>query len=441
MSTKRMLPTILVASAILLAGLLAPLTAAREGVYEVEQASPAAIRLSQEFRISQPTSPECARYYPKVAYNWVQREYLVVWYNWWSLDFQDIYAQRVTSTGELKSHFTVATGANGDGKTRRHPALAYNAQNNEYLVVYMHDADGVHHEVWGRRVAWNGAWLGPEFLIFAWPHRAFWTPRVAWNSYRNEYLVVADAYDTTTGRYNDVAGRRVKADGTTPYPGHSISAQNQTLQPYQADVTYNLAADEYLVVWRQRYAGDDWDIHGARVRGDNDAVVNPPGVLTIDATAVDQNYPAVATNQQDRYLVVWQHGKGLPTTDWDVYGRELDVAGGWASKHVPIAISTDYERYPAVAINGATNERFVTWRPSTGSGYEVWSFGWDPSAAWILWLPFRIASNTAYTPPAVASGPPGYLVVYGKIEGSALHIWGRLYWPAAVYLPLILKNK
>jgi hypothetical protein len=402
-----------------------------------EQAISLASHLSSEIRISKPTSPECARYYPKVAYDWVHHEYLVVWYNWWSLNFQDIYAQRVTTTGELKSSFAVATGAYGDLKSRLYPALAYNAMAGEYLVVYMYDAlsDGIHYEVWGRRVAWNGSWLGSEFQIFSWANRAFWNPRVAWNSYRNEYLVVASALDTETGLWNDVAGRRVMANGTTPYPGHNISYQNQTLQPHQPDVTYNLAADEYLVVWRQRFAGDDWDIYGARVRGDNDAVVNPPGIFAIDGTAVDQRYPAVATNMQDRYLVVWQHGEGQPATDYEIYGRELNVVGGWASAHIQIAVTTDTEKYPAVAINGGNNERFVVWSIDNA----IRGFNWDPLAMWILWFPFQIAQDTAWTPPAVASGSTGYLVVYGRVEGSSLHIYGRLYWPLVVFLPLVLR--
>ncbi len=447
MPPNRATQILLVATTLMLAMAMAPSTSDGAGPAEQESEPSEAMSpesyFSGERRISNPTSPECARYYPKAAYDWVHDEYLVVWYNWWSLDFHDIYARRVTSAGELKSWFCVATGANGDGKTRSHPAVAYNALAGEYLVVYMYDAlgDGTHYEVWGRRVAWNGSSMGSEFQIFSWANRAFWTPRVAWNSYRNEYMVVANALDTTTGLWNDVAGRRVMADGSTPYPGHNISSQSQTLQPHQSDIAYNLAADEYLVVWRQRWAGDDWDIYGARVRGDNGSVVNPPGVFVIDATAVNEQYPAVATNEQDRYLVVWQHGVGMPTTDWDIYGRELYITGGWASTHIQIAVSLDSEQYPDVAVNGANNRNMVVWRRTlAGSGDEIWGFDWDPSAAWIVWLPFRIAPNVAWTPPVIAGGYPSYLIAYGRIESTALHIWGRTWAPYAVFVPIILRN-
>ncbi|NIO71784.1 MAG: hypothetical protein GTN71_22845, partial [Anaerolineae bacterium] len=70
----------LVASLILLAGLVAPIAAAREGVWRTEWAGPlAAPQLGAEVQISTPSTPTDAdRYKPAVAYNYFQREYLVV---------------------------------------------------------------------------------------------------------------------------------------------------------------------------------------------------------------------------------------------------------------------------------------------------------------------------------------------------------------------------
>jgi len=395
-----------------------------------------------ERRISNPTSPETTRYYPSVAYNPGKEEYLVVWYNWWSSTFQDIYARRVAANGQLKSWFCVATGAGGDNKIRMYPAAAYNHWLQEYLVVYMYDAsgDGVHWEVWGRRVAWDGSYLGAEFQIMAWPNRAFWTPRVVYsNQYgRNEYLVIANAYDTQNGRWNDVTRRRVLGSGGTPYPVGAV-IQDPVVQPHQADLAYNVNADEYLVVWRQRWAGDDWDIHGARLSADNGSVLGSPFV--VDASAVDQSYPAVTTDNWDRYLVVWQHGVGMPTTGWDIYGRELDRNGAWVGSLIPIATSSDLEYYPDAEINLHTDRRYVIWQRVTAGRYEVWQFDWDPTPPAPMVWPFRIASDVAWTPPVlVGMGAPSFLVVYGRNEPVGLHIYGRTWLPHTVFLPLVVRS-
>lgn len=398
-------------------------------------------RLGPEFRISEPTAgaqPE--RYEPAVAYNRVHHEYLVLWENSWAYSPTEIYAQRVSASGQLISGFLAASGVGGDGRPRTAPAVAYNAAADEYLVVYVYEVvDELDYDIRGRRISWDGSWIGPEFEILSWANRGFFLPRVAWNPYRNQYLVISSVEDTVSKKMNDVAGRRVMADGTTPYPVHNISAQSQTLQPQGGDVTYNIAADEYLVVWRQNYTGDDWDIWGARVQGIDDAVVSP-GPFSIDTASVDQDHPAVATNTQDRYLVVWEQGLGMPATDWDIYGRELDINGGQTTVNsFSIASSSDPETFPDVEINGANNQRMVVWRRKIGTGYAIWQFGWFPSVM-TLWLPFEIApTSPVHTLPAIAAGSPGFLSVYEKRETTSF-IYGRLYWEYNLYLPHISKN-
>jgi hypothetical protein len=413
---------------------------ARHGAWNREQTRLADNWHTPEFQISPSTTPESLRYAPRVAYNWDQHEYLVVWHNYWAPTGYDIYARRVGSGGQILSWFCVATGAGGDNKKRLGPALTYNSAAKEYLVVYMYDAsnDGIHWEVWGRRVAWNGSWLGPEFQIFSWGNRSFENPQVAWNSYRNEYLVIAEAVDTTNGHYNDVAGRRVMADGSTPYPGHNISRQDQTLQPQGAVVAYNVAIDEYLVVWAQYASEGNRDIYGARVRGDNDQVV-APGEFYIDTAGGDQRSPAVATNQQDRYLVVWELDVGGAETDWDIYGTEMNIFGNRVGYSIPMAYTPEDENQPAVTINGATNERFVIWRRIDATdGYETWGFSWYPPAEPTSWQPFRIETDAGSSEADVAAGA-GYLVVYEDDISLALHICGKLYWQTALFLPLMRR--
>jgi hypothetical protein len=374
-----------------------------------------------------------------VAYNSTQHEYLVVWRNARSTDFSELYAQRVSTAGQLKGSFDLTSDLSGDGKPRYEPALAYNATDDEYLLVYIYQVvDHVDYDIRGRRIAWDGSWKGAEFEIFSWANRGFFKPRIAWNPYRNQYLVVADAFDTSSDKYNDISGRLVMADGTTPYDGHNISVQSQTLQPQASDVTYNIAADEYLVVWRQNFSGDDWNIWGARMYGEDGAVVPTPG--PIDTAWTDQDHPAVSTNTQDRYLVVWQQGLDLPTDDWEIYGRELDITGSPVDNSFAIAYSTDDEIYPDVAINGADNQRMVAWQRHIDSAFAIWQRGWFPEDL-TLPPPFEVApASYIWYPPAIAASPSGFLSVYEKRIDTNVCIYGRMYSNFHTYLPYV-ENK
>jgi len=389
--------------------------------------------LGPEFQISDPASPEPDRYLPAVAYNSQHHEYLVVWHNTWPGDTRDIYARRVSETGKLLSWFTVSAGPND----RSQPAVAYNATNDEYLVVWMYNPSGddLTYEIWGRIVAWNGASMGAEFQIITWPNRTFWTPRLAWNSLRNEYLVVWSAFETPSLTPTDVAHALLAADGTKLY-GTIISSANQ---PHQADVTYNPAVDEYMVVWRRIWTPGNGDIQGARIAGGGATVITPPGEFTISGPTEDQNKPSVATNQQNSYLVVWEHVYPGPCCDWDIRAQELDNSGNLVGNWFAIASTSDDETSPRVAAHpGAARDYLVAWQQTTSAGEAVNALHWRNGSP-TEYIEAAVFSFWDAEKPAVASGSPRYFIVYeGDSQGDPTvyrHIYGRLWTPNVVFLP------
>jgi hypothetical protein len=393
-------------------------------------------RLSPELQISLPTTPENDRHVPAVIYNFRHREYLVLWHNEWSTH-RDIYARRVSEDGRLLSWFSVSAGPND----RAQPAVAYNAANDEYLVVWMYNAngDGSTWEIWGRTVAWNGASMGAEFQIITWPNRTFWTPKVAWNGFRNEYLVVWNAFDATTFLPTDVAHALLSANGTNLF-GTVISSADQ---PHDVDLAYNVAKDEYLVVWTRVAAPGNGDVVAARVSGANGVVVNPPGIINVDTAAEDQRKPAVATNQQGRYMVVWEHVFPGPCCDWDIRAQELDAngspVGGWSF----VASTTEDEANPAVAARpGSGREYVATWQQPSPAGVQVLARQWGDVTRGTFEV--AVAAFWDNNNPAVAAGNPSFLIAYeGDAAGDPTvyrHIYGRLWWPESVYVPLVVRK-
>jgi hypothetical protein len=383
-----------------------------------------------------------------VAYNYTQREYLVVWHNTWPDGRHDIYARRVSDSGQVLTWFSVTTGLGpgGDGKSRLQPAVAYNATNDEYLVVWMVETSANVYEIWGRLIAWDGGSMGPEFQIIQWANRSFWTPRVAWNSYRNEYMVIWNALDTSGGLPgvpNDVAGYRVSASGVVQNPGSPIIITDSA-SPHQADLVYNVATDEYFTVWVRVYStvppGTSNDIYGARLSWVG-SVVSPPGAIAICSLEKHQNAPAVATNEQDRYMVVWEHE--YTVTDHDIYGREYHADGSPVGSAYTIASWTEDTTAPDIAANGSSKEWLAVWQQAlgTGTGYAIKGFRWGSTVNTYF---FDVANYAFWEneSPAVAADIPGYLIVYeGDSSTTNRHIFGRMWWPEVVYLPLALVTK
>jgi hypothetical protein len=438
MFTERIPLIVLLACAVLLAPWAAPMSAAREVMWRADWISPAAAPwLGTEVQLSrQSTLPGENWYRPAIAYNSQRHEYLVVTHNDWSTG-RAIYGSIVTDAGAWQSWFQIFASS---GKDSVQPAAAYNHTNNQYLVVWMYNAngDGNTYEIWGEILSGDcSAVVKPAFQIITYPNRSFWTPRVAWNSYRNEYLVVWSAMDTSggfPGVPSDISSMLLLSTGNIITGRNLITSD----YPQQADVTYNLAMDEYLVVFV--LANISNDIYGLRVSREN-AVIG--GAIPICTELKHQNTPQVTTNEQDRYLVVWDHE--YSATDHDIHGQLLDVNGNKVGGYINIAISTENDTHPAVAANGATGEWMVVWQRASTAGAQIRGARWGNGLASYI---FEVAAWTGWNcmTPAVAADIPGYLIAYeGDSTGDPTvkqHIYGRMWWPeGAVYLPLILRNK
>ncbi len=436
---------LLAAGLILLAGLIAPIALGSEEIWGAELTNPSFLyRLGPEVQISTPSTPiDGHRHLPAVAYNWNRDQYLVVWHNEWPGN-RDIYAQRVSKSGQLVGSWFAISAGTGD---RIQPAVAYNATNGEYLIVWMKEVSSDVYEIWGRIIAWDNSYQNPEFKIISWANRSFYSPRVAWNSYRNEYMVVWNAFNTTTsfppGVPNDIAGARISNTGSIL----STSILTTYSGPHQVDITYNVAMDQYflafVVVHTAATSGND--IYGLRVGWDG----SPVGGLIeiykddIPGQRKHQNHPAVATNEQDKYMVVWEHE--YSATDHDIYAREYSVAGTPDGSYFTISSWTEDDTVPDVAANGANREWLAVWQRALpgGSGYSIHGFRWGSAGSSAYTYLFDVANWTFVEckNPAVAADIPGYLIVYEEVNPPAKqHIYGRMWWPEATYLPLMLKN-
>jgi hypothetical protein len=298
-------------------------------------------------------------------------------------------------------------------------------------------------EVWGRRIKWNGAGLllpqYAEFKIFSWSNRSFVAPRVAWNSIDNKYLVIWSAYDTGTLINTDVACIRVMADGSMPYAHLIISNVGA---PQEVDIVYNVALNRYLAVWARHSAATGYDIRGAFL-DHTGTKITPPGEFDVYAGASAQMTPAVTTNEQNHYMVVWQHFDDSYTPgDWDVYGRLLQADGSPVTGPFMLSNTTDDEEMPDVAANASAQQYLTVWHRDTGTQSIVVSRlrNADGSLASIVILPY--APGWSALSPVAACDIPGFLVAYAKVSGwTPYHIYGRIWVPYAVYLPLVVRNE
>lgn len=371
---------------------------------------------------------------PAVAYNADHHEYLVVWHNS-RPSGRDIYAQRVSHLGKLiGSSFCITHEANKD---RANPAVVHNPHDDSYLIVWMHfNTYNSRWEIWGRFIPWNGPGGNPEFMIASDGNANLWSPAVAWStSYFNQYVVVWGVVDAVSGNPLGIGRRCVDATGFCGNVGYVSSGG----MPHQPDIVFNPNAGQYLVAWTRNSGGTYLDIYGRFMYPDG-TFVDPEFPIYIENSA--QQKPAVTSNGTGGYLIVFEDNRG---GDWDVRGCRINTFGGSAGNESHIAISTEDETNPDVATNAdGAMPHLVTWQRSTASGESIratrvsasGAYGYSEEIA-----PAGLGDNEA---PAIGGDILGFLIVYEWESASPSadrDVYGRMWWSDnAVFLPVVMRQ-
>jgi hypothetical protein len=349
---------------------------------------------------------------PAVAYNPNADEYLVVWYgddDTGSLvDGEvEIYGQRLdalTGAEVGPNDFRISDmGSDGDADIDGGlAAVAYNANADEYLVVWIGDDDSAgladdEYEIHGQRLdASTGAEVGPnDFRISDMgpdgnANLKAIAPALAYNSNADEYLVVWHGNDAIDGDFQ-IFGQRLDGSTGAEIGINDFRISDGIFQASFAAVAYNPGADEYLVVWNSGGPGPgpEWEIYGQRLDGSTGAEVGCDD-LRISDMGPDGNTnflaadkPAVAYNlSADEYLVVWNGDDetgSLVDGEFEIYGQRLDGSTGLEigsndfriSDMGPDGDTTFDARRPALPANPRPDEYLVIWEGDDDTGTLV----------------------------------------------------------------------
>ncbi len=416
---------------------------------------------------------------PAVAYNSTENEYLVVWCgddNTGALvdEEWEIYGQRVEgNTGAEIGPDLRLSNMGFDGSPNYDalgPAVAYNSNENEYLVVWYADDNTPplvtqELEIYGQRVdGASGAEVGADDFRLSDmgpdgnPNYDAFLPVAAYNSAQNEYLVVWYGDDSTAPLVDeefetyaqwvdgasgaeigdDVRLSDMGPDGDPAYDGG-----------YPA-VAYNPLANEYLVVW----TGDDntaplvdgeLEVFGQRVDagsrtevGANDfrlSDLGPDGSPTYGT----QDPAVVYNGADDEYLVVWiGDDKQAPLVDeeFEAYGQRVNGATGAEVGANDFRLSDmgpdGDNRYDvmalAVAYNSANGQYLAAWQgdddtpPLVDDESEVFGQRVDGASGAEMGTDQRLSN-------AGPDGDPAYgplwlaAVAYNSAENEYLVVW------------------
>ncbi|HNT27906.1 MAG TPA: hypothetical protein PKH10_06990, partial [bacterium] len=294
--------------------------------------------------------------------------------------------------------------------TNYYPAVAFDGTN--YLVVWQDSRSGT-YDIYGARVAKNGAVLDPTGIVISNAANQQYYPAVAFNG--TDYLVVWE--DLRSGSTYDIYGARVAKNGTVLDTGGIVisnATNNQEWPSVASDGT------DFMVVWHDYRSGSTYDIYGARVTAAG--VVSDPSGIVVSNVANQQIYPAI-DHDGTNYLVVWMDLRSGGS--YDIYGARV-ASGGTVLDTTGIMISNaaNSQEVPALAFNG-TNY-LVLWHDSRSGGLDIYGARVATNGTVLDAAGFTIsAAANSQMYPAVASDGSGYFVAWMDVRnGSNYDIYG-----------------
>jgi hypothetical protein len=255
---------------------------------------------------------------PAVAYSPAAGTYLVVWADkrGYPVSDTDIYGRRVGGDGKPIGNDRRISGRSALGD-EWFPSVAYNTADQEFLVVWT-DYRAPEGRAYGRRVAPDLTFPAREFRISSRAAEVSYFADVAYDPDLNQYLVAWKDRRNFAVSQTDTYAVRLNAAGVRQ--GRDRPLSTAVGFEDQPSVTYQTVNDRFFIVWKAH--PDDFNafVMGRALTGGG-LFAGPVFQVTAGELGLEQNPDVAYGAGAGRCLVVWDDGRELATRGIDIYGH------------------------------------------------------------------------------------------------------------------------
>lgn len=346
---------------------------------------------------------------PRVAYSNEDNSYLVVMedHHYGAANGWDIYGQIVKTDGTLGSSLVIAGG--GDTRHQFSPDIAYSLSGRSYLVVWELEYGAADHDIYSRRVAYNGSqpesaiavsYLGSNEAHPAVAAGGGWALLAVWEDSRNYATQGVDIYGD------------LRTLSIPTFTGHVYSGTIGDTSAPLLDVTVELYCSNTIGYLGERIAA---------------SATNSQGEYALPAYKLCEVYNILETNPQG-YLSVGAQSPGgvIVNADWIYYthpltGKTLTENNFWdypegPSDELPPGNWANFT--PAVWINIQAPNCTVQVE-DTFSGLDVgtaaYAYSTDGGYTWSAWQAAACSGEGGTTEPQIITAAA---VPFGQDSGT-----------------------
>lgn len=245
---------------------------------------------------------------PRIVYNTTDNVFFVVFERGENAD-ADVVGLTVQGDGTIGNLVDIETNS----AKQRNIAIAYNPDNNNYLLVWedFRNSSTI-SDLWGVVCASNGT-PGTPFAVSTLQENQK-NPSLAFTlgAGKTSYLLVWEDYSLGDA---EIFGQVLDETGSST--GAYVNITNSDWRQTEPVAHYDDYRDKFMVLWRDDYNTSD-DVFAQIVSSDG-RVINEFRVVSRDSYYADEKLPVLAYNtRENEYMFVFSTDE---YGDWDIYGQ------------------------------------------------------------------------------------------------------------------------
>ncbi|MBN2107522.1 MAG: hypothetical protein JW832_08840 [Deltaproteobacteria bacterium] len=345
---------------------------------------PACFEKEMEFlsdKIEIAANPNLAEWIPRLAYNSQDDEFLVVWSEQGVRDQGEsskyaIFAQRLSSSGEKKGT-TFSPAGPPVSNIILIPTPEYNKFTNQFLMAYTMAQNVTGFDELASIFDSKGEMVKQPFPIAAKPKSQMHS-RVAFNSKKRQFFVTYNSSEDSSVASPDIKGVIIDEAGTPV--GDELIINNVAGDEYNPFIAYNPKNDTYLVNWEDFRNVPTWEqngeIYGALLDGDGNVLVNDIPMIDDFGTVDegDQRHNEIAYNPHRNEFFVSWTDMAPSLDNVGIRGRFISADGKITGEVFTIADAAGPQIYPHAVYVPSVKKYFIIWEDGRNED--------DPSLHW-----------------------------------------------------------
>lgn len=297
---------------------------------------------------------------------------IVVWEDWRNFNW-DIYAQRISSTGEALWDLNgiAVCAASAD---QSHPQLIPDGSGGAFITWYDLRNGTSNHDIYAQKISPDGRslWAVDGAAVCTEPGVQY-DPVIAPDDSGGVIVAWLDSR---------VLAQRISADGATLWDssGVVISTRNNARAQIIADGSRGaiIVSEEY---------GLSADLYAQKISAGGIVQWKANGV-TVCAATQGQNRPQLVSDGAGGAIITWMDFRA---SAWDIYAQGISAAGAvkWAANGIAVCTAENDQTSPCIISNG-TGGAIISWvdgrsgdldiyaQRSSGTGAALWPAGGVP---------------------------------------------------------------